>query len=124
MPTAVDGYSRKRGNCGNPKLLADAPVNIVCYSRQFRYRPMTVTEAKSVSHHAYVLSWSGEIRRVKINGTPKTWKREPGRVEVPCKYGMREFFRDSSDDEETMNQLIVLLDTHGNPAQNETQAEV
>lgn len=124
MNTAPDGYSRKRGNCGVPHVRADAPVNLPCYSRQFRYRAMTVQEAKSVVNHAYVLSHIGEIRRVKINGSPKTWKRDPNRVEVPCKYGMYEFFRDTSDNGKTMNQLIVLLDSAGNPAQYETQAEI
>lgn len=122
--TAPDGYSRKRGVCGNTKLRATASVNADCYTRYFRYRPMLVAEAKTVGGHAHVLSNMGEIRRVKINGKPKTWKRYPRLVEVPCKYGMYEYFRDTSDNGATMNQLIVLLDGNGNPAQGEAQAEI
>jgi hypothetical protein len=86
---------------------------------------MTVEEAKNLfSSHGHALSHLGEIRRVKFNGAVKTWKRDPSRVEVPCKYGMYECFRDFSSNGETLNQLIILLDAEGNPTNDETAATV
>lgn len=29
-----------------------------------------------------------ELKRVKVTGTPKTWKRNPARIRVPLKYGL------------------------------------
>lgn len=29
---------------------------------------------------------------VKVNGKVRRWKRETGRVEIPCKYGLYEYF--------------------------------
>jgi hypothetical protein len=30
---------------------------------------------------------------VRRNGATKTWKRQPGKVEIPCKVGFKEAFR-------------------------------
>ena len=34
---------------------------------------------------------SGRFPRVHVNGKPQTWKRDPGRVRVPYKYGLYEY---------------------------------
>jgi hypothetical protein len=94
-------------------------------NRVFRYRPMTIEEAKGITygeHHA--LAHNGVIRRVRSNGAVKTWKRDNTRIEVPLKYGMYEAFRDSSRNGETMEHLIVLLDCSGNPTRDESTATV
>jgi hypothetical protein len=45
---------------------------------------------KSGDHAAVILN-SGRLGTCKINGAIRTWKREPGRVEIPVKYGMYEY---------------------------------
>jgi hypothetical protein len=37
--------------------------------------------------------WYGKWYDIRRNGQTKTWKREPGKVEIPCKVGFREAFR-------------------------------
>lgn len=46
----------------------------------------------SMNSHIWVRSQNGDARTVKVNGAVRTWKRDPNRVEVPCKYGMYEYF--------------------------------
>lgn len=69
---AQDGY--------NPK------INHVC-------RNMTLEEAKALQYNdtIHVLDKNKQIRRVKVNGAPKTWKTRPMDVKVPYKYGMYEY---------------------------------
>lgn len=57
------------------------------------YRPMTLDEAKALSYgdHVTIRAADGKARTVKVNGNPKTWKRDATRVEVPVKYGMYEY---------------------------------
>ena len=61
-----------------------------------RFRnPVDVAEMVSWcdSHgHIQVLDRYGHWRTVKVNGKVRTWKRDPGRIEVPCKYGLYEYF--------------------------------
>lgn len=59
------------------------------------FRPMALEEAKALKYgdSIWVLSDHGDARRAKVNGAPKTWKRSPERLQVPCKYGMYEYFR-------------------------------
>ena len=56
-------------------------------------RDMTLEEAKQLAsgRHAAIIAGDGTIRRVKINGRVRTWKRDPNRIEVPVKYGMYEY---------------------------------
>lgn len=64
------------------------------------FRPLTLEEAKTlkVGETYWAKAIKGDVRRVKINGKAKTWKRDKDRVEVPFKYGMYEFGRfDTSD---------------------------
>lgn len=60
-----------------------------------KFRPMTFNEVTALGYgdHPWILSNAGDARRVKVNGTPKRWKRDRERVEVPIKYGMYECAR-------------------------------
>jgi len=58
-------------------------------------KPQTITldEAKRLHrgdrlHHVLNRNADGTAERWRVNGKVKTWKRAPGRVEVPIKYGM------------------------------------
>lgn len=42
--------------------------------------------------HIEVRDRLGNARRVKVNGKVRTWKRDTNRIEVPCKYGLYEYF--------------------------------
>lgn len=69
-----DGYSRAK----NPETS--------------EYRPMTLAEGKALTGgHLQFTKDGGTVRKAKINGKPKTWKTDPNRLEVPCKYGMYEY---------------------------------
>lgn len=75
------------------------------------YRSMTVEEAKGL--HSGQTVWfranDGTARHAKVNGAPKTWKRDSARVEVPVKYGLRECARLGSQADGTMERLLVLV---------------
>jgi hypothetical protein len=45
----------------------------------------------SLNGHIWFAANDGTARRCKINGKVRTWKRDTGRVEVPVKYGLREY---------------------------------
>lgn len=57
---------------------------------------MTLPEAKALQY-GQTLHWlggknaDGSPMRYKVNGAPKTWKRQPERVQVPLKRGLYEF---------------------------------
>ena len=57
------------------------------------YRYMTPDEARDLQYgqHIYLLLRGGRVGQVKVNGEPKTWKRDASRLEVPVKYGMYEY---------------------------------
>ena len=57
------------------------------------FRPMTLEEGKMLRYgeHIWMLARDGSAVQVKVNGTPKRWKRDPDRIEVPVKYGMYEY---------------------------------
>lgn len=42
--------------------------------------------------HIEVRDMNGNARMVKVNGKVRTWKRDANRIEVPCKYGLYEYF--------------------------------
>lgn len=59
-------------------------------------KPLTLALAKTLGHGDYLCSLkfkkrNGEPVVVRVNGAAQTWKRSPGRVRVPWKYGMYEF---------------------------------
>lgn len=85
-----DGYSR----------LKDRPLVAV--------RRMTLDEIKALSGHAEFISNDGTLRRVKINGAVKTWKRDASRVEVPVKYGQYEYAR--WDAAEALRRFVVRVE--------------
>lgn len=69
------------------------------YSRRpetLRFRnPESIAEMVSYCNskaHIEVRDRHGNWRTVKVNGAVRTWKRDPQRIEVPCKYGMYEYF--------------------------------
>ena len=68
-----DGYDRTK----NPRMIS--------------VRDLTREEALSLSGHADIIAKDGTLRTVKINGKVRTWKTDPSRIEVPCKYGMYEY---------------------------------
>ncbi len=59
-----------------------------------KYRSMTFEEVKGMEYgdHPLILLNSGKVGQVKVNGKIRLWKRDPNRIEVPCKYGLRECF--------------------------------
>jgi hypothetical protein len=50
-------------------------------------------EAKQLPRGARidVVDHKDELRQVKVNGTPKTWKTRPLNCDVPFKYGLYEY---------------------------------
>lgn len=46
----------------------------------------------STHNHIWVRTHDNKARRVKVNGAVRLWKRDPNRIEVPCKYGLYEYF--------------------------------
>jgi hypothetical protein len=56
------------------------------------FRPMTLEEAKEIPQHFYMIDRNGNYRVVARNGKVRRWKRDTDRIEIPCKYGMYEYF--------------------------------
>ena len=57
---------------------------------------MTLAQAKALKygdilHHTQHKNADGTPQRWRVNGAPKTWKRNPERVSVPVKHGMYSF---------------------------------
>lgn len=71
--TVRDGYDKRK---------SVQPVTV---------RPMTFDEAVQLSGHAEFIGRQGDLRRCKINGAVRRWKRDPMRIAIPVKYGMYEF---------------------------------
>lgn len=67
--------------------------------RQVMCRPLRLWEIKALKTGAHASLFTGYHRegpmiiKVKINGKPKTWKRNPDKVSVPVKYGLYECSR-------------------------------
>lgn len=53
------------------------------------------------------ISTQGTLRRLKINGQVRRWKRDPDRVEIPIKYGMYETA--TFDLAQAMERFVVVL---------------
>ena len=79
------------------------------HPRHRLYRRMTIEEAKQLcgGEHVSFIANDGTARYVKVNGRVRTWKREPGRVGVPVKYGMYEYAVFCALDAVHMDRLIV-----------------
>jgi hypothetical protein len=56
-------------------------------------RLLTLADKKQLrpGQHIYVMAGCCCYLRVKVNGMPKTWKRQPNKVKIPYKYGMGEY---------------------------------
>ena len=46
----------------------------------------------SANSHIWVRTQYNTAKMVKVNGAVRTWKRDANRIEVPCKYGLYEYF--------------------------------
>ncbi len=70
------------------------------------FRPMTLDEAKSLSYgqHVWFRAMQGDAREAKVNGQPKTWKRDTSRVLVSLKYGLYEY---ATFSESELDRLLV-----------------
>ena len=56
-------------------------------------RPLTLSDLPSLNygttlHHATVKNSDGTPLRIRVNGKVRTWKRNPQRIEIPCKQGL------------------------------------
>lgn len=72
-----------------------------------RYRPITLSEAKALTGHAKIVDRHGRVRDIKINGAVKRWKRDVNRIEIPCKYGLYEYFTLTNHD---YTRIVVEVD--------------
>ena len=59
-------------------------------------RPITLKQAKKLTHgqtlyHLKNVNADGTAQRWRVNGMVKTWKTQPGRIQVPIKHGMYSF---------------------------------
>lgn len=59
-------------------------------------QPITLEEAKNlrpdqIVYHMTHKNADGTPQRWKVNGQVKTWKRNPDRVQVPVKHGLRDY---------------------------------
>jgi hypothetical protein len=69
-----DGYDRSK----HPAMIA--------------VRPMTLDEARTLNYsHIEFIGLGNDLRRAKVNGKCRTWKRDATRIELPIKYGMYEY---------------------------------
>lgn len=84
----------------------------------FVFRPMSYDEAAAlgVGDRVWFLALDGTARGVKINGMPKQWKRTPGKMEIPIKYGMYEYGKIRFYGYEyTSDSPILLMPTDNDP---------
>jgi len=61
-----------------------------------RAMAITLEQAKAlrfgdIIHEDGASNADGSCRRWRVNGKVKTWKRSPGRVQVPLKYGLYKY---------------------------------
>jgi len=70
------------------------------------YKVLTLEEKKNLTYsHVFILCQNygnkhfGKFLEVKVNGQPKTWKRQPERVQIPYKYGLYEYGYITENDE-------------------------
>lgn len=55
-------------------------------------RILTLEELKHITQSTvYIKAQCGCFLRTRINGQPKTWKRQPDKVQIPYKYGLYEY---------------------------------
>ena len=57
---------------------------------------ITIEQAKNLKHgdilhHNIHRNSDGSCQRWKVNGVVKRWKREPDRIQIPVKHGLRSY---------------------------------
>ena len=75
------------------------------------YRPITPEEARTLQYGdtLYFTNGDGVARAIRINGKPRTWKRDPERLELPCKYGFYECATFEARDGRMVTSRAVLI---------------
>lgn len=70
-------------------------------------RPITFEEALNLRYRdeVYILDREGRAARIRVNSKVKTWKREPGRIEIGFAFGLYEKFRLGT--EEILRDVLV-----------------
>lgn len=56
-----------------------------------------------------VLTASGKVVRARVSGQLKRWKRSPGRIRLPLKYGMYESFAVETDASTAQGDTVPYL---------------
>lgn len=78
--------------------------------REFRFMTWAEGTILYPGQRVWFVANDGAARQVTVNGHPKLWKRTPGRIEVPVKYGMYEFGRFEERDFEGGTAPRVLVE--------------
>ena len=76
-------------------------------AKLYNYRVLSNDECKALSGHCHLLDNNGNIAQVKITSV-KTWKRQPDRIEVNCKYGLYEYFTIRLSESVQNSELIEI----------------
>ena len=77
---------------------------------QYRVRFWTEKEVFNIDGQygaLHFLANDGTMRDIRLNGAVKRWKKEPKRIEIPVKYGLRECARFSL--EEACRHFVKIL---------------
>jgi hypothetical protein len=79
------------------------------YPEKRKYRSMTFGEVKCLQYgdHPLIRLNNRKVGQVKVNGAVRLWKRDPARIEVPCKYGLYECFTFTARD---IDRFLVELE--------------
>ena len=56
-----------------------------------KFRSMTFSEVEVLHGSFQAINNKGKVVTVRANGACKTWKRTPGKLQLPIKYGMYEY---------------------------------
>jgi hypothetical protein len=86
-----NGYAKRKGH----SHLTRNSVPVESEDLMTFRNPANVAEMYnhcSTNSHIWVRTAQGTAKTVKVNGAVRTWKRDPNRIEVPCKYGLYEYF--------------------------------
>lgn len=83
---------------------------------------ITLNEAKALSKGTTLYSRlyanaDDSPARYKVSGAPKTWKRQPNRVEIPVKWGIYGY---GYVDEHDLENLSLTLEVIEYPQENKT----
>jgi len=75
------------------------------------FRTMALEEAKLLGYGDMIwfIDTKGSARRLKVNGRPKRWVRQPDKIAVPVKYGMYEYDTFTASDFGPNGRALVQL---------------